>query len=159
MSSLSGRGHGAQSNNGRSAFRNRVISELRGEKLLKAAQQIRTWIAPLDIRRKTAEMSALIDDLRPDIVHAMRLPFEGFIAAASVKRSPLLLSVWGNDFTLFANSSRKLAALTHSALQHADGLHCDCNRDLNLAFTCGFRFNLYFRRPNNVSRKRTTADR
>ncbi|PYX56511.1 MAG: hypothetical protein DMG73_15380 [Acidobacteria bacterium] len=75
----------------------------------------------------------MIDDLRPDIVHAMRLPFEGFIAAASVKNFPLLLSVWGNDFTLFANRSRRLAALTQSALQRADGLHCDCNRDLVIA--------------------------
>jgi len=120
-------------------FRNRILSELRGGKLLAASQQLRTWIAPIDIRRKTRALSAVIDDLRPDVVHAMRLPFEGFIAAASVKNFPLLLSVWGNDFTLFANRSRRLAALTQSALQRADGLHCDCNRDLNLALIRGFR--------------------
>lgn len=128
--------HGSQSS---VRLQDRILSELRGGKFLAASQRIRTWIAPFDLRRRTAAMSALIDDLKPDVVHAMRMPFEGFIAAAAVKRAPLLLSVWGNDFTLFAHRNRKLATLTQSALQRADGLHCDCNRDLNLAFTCGFR--------------------
>ena len=130
----------SDSNHGTVArFRKKLLSELRSRTLLSAFHSTRTWIAPLDVLRRTPAMSALIDDLKPNIVHAMRLPFEGFIAAAAVKRVPLLLSVWGNDFTLFADHSRKLAALTNSALQRADGLHCDCNRDLNLALARGFR--------------------
>ena len=119
-------------------FRSRIRSAVRSESFLGAAHRVRTWIAPFDLRRKAREMSALIGNLKPDVVHAMRLPFEGFIAAASIDSSPLLLSIWGNDFTLFADRSRKLAALTHSALQRVDALHCDCNRDLNLAFDRGF---------------------
>jgi hypothetical protein len=54
-------------------------------------------------------LTALIDELRPDLVHAMRLPYEGFMAAAAVHSRPLLLSIWGNDFTLFANLVANLA--------------------------------------------------
>lgn len=121
-----------------SHIRDRLLQNLRGGKIQATSHSVRTLIAPFDVLRKARTLSALLDDLQPDLVHAMRLPFEGYLAAAAVKRAPLLLSVWGNDFTLFANRNRRLAALTSSALQRADGLHCDCNRDLNLAFAGGF---------------------
>ena len=138
LSSLSGKIH---ANNGArpvTIFRSKLLAQFRGGKLLAASHRVRAWIAPFDVRRKTSSLSTLIHDLKPDLVHAMRLPFEGFIAAKAVRSVPLLLSVWGNDFTLFASESLKLATLTHSALQRADGLHCDCNRDLNLALAQGF---------------------
>jgi glycosyltransferase involved in cell wall biosynthesis len=68
----------------------------------------------------------------------MRLPFEGFLAAAAVRNFPLLISIWGNDFTLFADRSRRLSELADAALQRADGLHCDCRRDIEAAFARGF---------------------
>ena len=124
-----------------SHIRDRLLLNLRGRRIQVASHCVRTWIAPFDIRRKAGTLSVLIDELHPDLVHAMRFPFEEFLAAAAVKRLPLLLSVWGNDFTLFANQNRALAALTNSALQRTDGLHCDCNRDLNLALARGFAGN------------------
>ena len=114
------------------------LSRLDTGKLLAVSNQIRTWIAPLQIERKRVPLSAIMHDLRPDIVHAMRLPFEGFLAAAAVDETPLLISVWGNDFTLFANRSRRLSKITDTALLRADGLHCDCRRDIELAFARGF---------------------
>ena len=139
LSSLSGTVRRTNHSAPGASFQNSVLLKLRAEGFLNATQRVRNWIAPLDIVRKKAALSRLIDDLKPDIVHAMRLPFEGFIAAASVRHSPLLLSVWGNDFTLFANRNRRLATLTGAALQRSDGLHCDCNRDLALAFRYGFQ--------------------
>ena len=138
LSSFLSRPHTDKATQTIAGLRAELLSKLRSSKILAASHRIRTWIAPFDIRRKTKALSTLIDELQPDIVHAMRLPFEGFIAAAAVTRIPLLLSVWGNDFTLFSNHSRKLAALTYSALRRANGLHCDCNRDLSIALTQGF---------------------
>ena len=63
--------------------------------------------------KSASARASLIADLQPDLVHAMRLPFEGFLAAAAVEKVPLLISVWGNDFTLFANRSRKLRRSRH----------------------------------------------
>lgn len=111
---------------------------LRSGPLSTASDRLRSWIAPLDIRRKTEAMAALIDRLQPDIVHAMRLPYEGYLAAAAVRTAPLLISVWGNDFTLFADRSRRLSELTNQVLARADALHCDCRRDLQIAFRRGF---------------------
>ena len=99
---------------------------------------LRAWCAPLSIRLRSASLGRLISELKPDLVHAMRLPYEGLFAAASVMSAPLLISVWGNDLTLFAESYPRLGRLTNAALQRADGLHCDCERDRKLALARGF---------------------
>jgi glycosyltransferase involved in cell wall biosynthesis len=68
----------------------------------------------------------------------MRLPFEGIIAALADPPAPLLISIWGNDLTLFASRFRTTRHYTRQALQRADALHCDCYRDLTLAREFGF---------------------
>ena len=114
------------------------MAAVRSGRFSGVVDQVRAWVAPLSIRARTKNLTTLINDLQPDLVHAMRLPYEGFIAAAAVNTRPLLLSVWGNDFTLFANRSRRLGKLTDLALQRANGLHCDCRRDLDMSFSRGF---------------------
>ena len=51
---------------------------------------------PVQIRAARAHIAAL----QPDVVHALRIPFEGIIAAEAVMNLevPLVTSVWGNDF-------------------------------------------------------------
>jgi hypothetical protein len=56
------------------------------------------------IRRSGEDLS----ELKPDLVYAMRLPYEGLFAAAAVNSAPLLISIWGNDLTLFAEGYRRL---------------------------------------------------
>jgi glycosyltransferase involved in cell wall biosynthesis len=114
------------------------VAELYGSALLERSTRVRGWLAPFAIRRKTFAITDLLERLQPDLVHAMRLPFEGFLAAAAVQNVPLVLSIWGNDFTLFADRDRRLNRLTTSALARADALHCDCKRDLKSAFARGF---------------------
>jgi glycosyltransferase involved in cell wall biosynthesis len=84
--------------------------------------------------------------IRPDLVHAMRIPYEGMLAALAVEGygegghtgPPLLVSVWGNDFTLHASATPAMARLTRLALRRADALHTDCQRDLRLAHRWGY---------------------
>ena len=99
---------------------------------------LRAWSAPLSIRLRSSSLSELISELKPDLVHAMRLPYEGLFAAAAVNSARLLISVWGNDLTLFAERYPALGKLTDAALRRADGLHCDCERDRKLAMAHGF---------------------
>jgi glycosyltransferase involved in cell wall biosynthesis len=86
----------------------------------------------------------MIAKISPDIIHAMRIPYEGMLTASSLalfnsSPAPFLVSVWGNDFTLHAPSSRTLAKLTRQTLNSADGLHTDCNKDQVLARVWGFQ--------------------
>ncbi len=94
----------------------------------------RFWLGPLDVHRYVARARGLIERISPDIVHAMRIPFEGILAAkATPAQFPLVISVWGNDFTLFGNRNPLIARQTLGALRRADALLCDCRRDLRLA--------------------------
>ncbi len=74
---------------------------------------------------------------RPDIVHALRLTYEG-LAASSVRISgTLVVSIWGNDFTL--HGARSITRqLIQSHANRFEGLTADCDRDIGLAQLFGF---------------------
>lgn len=99
---------------------------------------IRHWIGPYTLPSASKRLAKLALDLKPDLVHAMRIPFEGMMAAGARLGSPLAVSVWGNDFTLHGTATRKLKSLTQMTLQKTTGLHVDCSRDLRLAHEWGF---------------------
>ena len=98
------------------------------------------WLGPIDVIRQRERLRRVILDLKPDLVHAMRLPYEGFLAAEALRNDaiPLLLSTWGSDLMHFAERYPLVAALTRRALRRADALHSDCERDVRLARKWGF---------------------
>jgi glycosyltransferase involved in cell wall biosynthesis len=96
------------------------------------------WFGPLTIRRAAQRLRRFIEQVRPDLIHAMRIPYEGMLAADSAMGRPLIVSTWGNDFTLHAPSTRLMSHYTRWTMQMADGLHADCHRDLRLAREWGF---------------------
>ena len=99
---------------------------------------IRHWLGPLTIPRASRRLQRLIRDVQPDLVHAMRIPYEAMLAADAYAGVPLAVSVWGNDFTLHAGSNGLMEHYTSWAMQVADGLHTDCQRDVRLAKEWGF---------------------
>lgn len=99
---------------------------------------LRQWFGPLTITRSARGLRALIERVKPDLVHAMRIPYEGMLAADAYAGRPLIVSVWGNDFTLHAPSTPLMGHYTRWTLQVADALHTDCRRDLRLAGGWGF---------------------
>ncbi len=99
---------------------------------------IRHWLGPLTIPRASARLRRFIQDTKPDLVHAMRIPYEGMLAADAYMGTPLAVSVWGNDFTLHAPSNGLMRHYTSWAMQVADGLHADCQRDIRLGRQWGF---------------------
>lgn len=102
---------------------------------------VRRWLGMRTLDKAAQRLDELARAVQPDLVHAMRIPFEGMLAARALQSSgaiPLLVSVWGNDFTLHAPSSPRLGALTRETLLRADGLHPDCWRDARLAQEWGY---------------------
>ena len=99
---------------------------------------IRQWFGPLTIRRAAIQLRSYVERVKPDLVHAMRIPYEGMMAADAYNGTPLIVSTWGNDFTLHAASTRLMSHYTRWTMQVANALHADCRRDVRLAREWGF---------------------
>jgi glycosyltransferase involved in cell wall biosynthesis len=114
---------------------------LGGAALVGARTVLRQWLGPLTLPSAARRLEDLIRQIQPELVHAMRIPYEGMAAALALQdlSTPLLVSIWGNDFTLHAPSNPWMGSLTRRALTRADALHADCSRDIRLARAWGFR--------------------
>jgi glycosyltransferase involved in cell wall biosynthesis len=97
--------------------------------------RLRQWLGPSTIPFAARRLRSFIQEIKPDLVHAMRIPYEGMLAAAALKDLdiPFLVSVWGNDFTLHAPSTPLMRSYTRSTMSRVDALHADCARDVRLA--------------------------
>jgi glycosyltransferase involved in cell wall biosynthesis len=102
---------------------------------------VRQWIGPLTISRCARKLRAFIQEVQPDIIHALRVPYEGMLTAAAleglVSHPPFLTSIWGNDFTLHAPSTPLMGYYTRKTMNAVHALHADCERDVRLAQTWG----------------------
>jgi len=105
---------------------------------LRVRTAIRHYLGPLTITRSAKKLRTVIERVQPDLIHAMRIPYEGMLAADAYNGIPLLVSVWGNDFTLHAPSTRLMGHYTRWTMQVADALHADCQRDIRLAQKWGY---------------------
>lgn len=120
----------------RAALRASLVAALKQGASSDAGLVARNLLSCLDVYRHIASVRSLIEAIQPDLVHAMRIPFEAIVAAlATPAEMPLLVSVWGNDFTMFADLNPLMRRLTKRTMRRADGLHADCHRDIRLART------------------------
>ncbi|MEW6716048.1 MAG: glycosyltransferase family 4 protein [Chloroflexota bacterium] len=102
---------------------------------------LRHWLVPLTLPAASRRLKELILDIQPNLVHALRIPYEGMLATLALQalpEMPLLISVWGNDFTLHARSTPLTMHYTRQVMRRATALHTDCRRDVRLAHEWGF---------------------
>lgn len=99
--------------------------------------KIRQWLGPATLPASARKLRKLIDEVQPDLVHAMRVPYEGMLAAEALKGivtcPAFLVSIWGNDFTLHAPSTPLMKRYTMQVMKSVDALHADVQRDVRLA--------------------------
>jgi hypothetical protein len=100
----------------------------------------RYFLGPFTLPYFGRKLERLIEKIKPDMVHALRIPFEGMLAAYTPQQIPLVVSIWGNDLTLHARGSKTMGRLTRRTLQRADGLMADTERDLRLGGQWGFPY-------------------
>lgn len=99
----------------------------------------RQFFGPLTIPRSAKKLRKFIQQVQPDLIHAMRIPYEGMltakalVGARSSRPIPFIVSIWGNDFTLHAPSTPLMKSYTKFVMQNVDVLHADTNRDIKLA--------------------------
>lgn len=90
-----------------------------------------------ETRRHAEFVMSIIRTINPDIIHALRIPNEGFIATELDINVPLVISTWGNDLIFWARRA-SLANLTRKTLQRTDFLLSDCQRDVRLSRKNGY---------------------
>lgn len=96
-------------------------------------QRLRYIIGPLSLRRHRTDFQDIVRDIQPDMVHALRIPFEGMLGSYTPDGIPFLAATWGNDLTLHAKGSPFMRSFTRRCLKRADGLTSDTQRDVRLA--------------------------
>jgi glycosyltransferase involved in cell wall biosynthesis len=109
-----------------------------GSSLVGVRTRMRQWLGPISLTYAARRLQAVVDRIQPELVHAMRIPFEGMLAARIENPAPILISIWGNDFTLHAPANPWMGRLTRQALGVASAVHADCQRDIRLAYEWGF---------------------
>lgn len=102
------------------------------------AQRMRHLFGPWMLQKHIITYFDILKTETPEWVHALRIPFEGMLASATPPEIPLVLSTWGNDFTLHASSTGRMETMTRRALQRADALMSDTQRDVKLALEWGY---------------------
>jgi glycosyltransferase involved in cell wall biosynthesis len=101
--------------------------------------QLRYLAGPLTLPFYARKLHTLAAQVKPDVVHALRIPFEGMLATAAQLPIPLAVSIWGNDLTLHAARSHLMRSWTRRTLRRANGLVADARRDIRLAHLWGFQ--------------------
>jgi glycosyltransferase involved in cell wall biosynthesis len=124
---------GSPGTTGKPNNRRRWVSALRGMFLY-----ARYYLGPLSVLLYAQRYRKLVEEIKPDLVHALRIPYEGMLASYTPSGVPLAISIWGNDLTLHATRSRWMKALTRQTLLRTDGLHTDAQRDMRLAYQWGY---------------------
>jgi L-malate glycosyltransferase len=92
---------------------------------------------PLNTIRWLGRVRRFVHQIRPDLLHCLRLPNEGYLGGLSGFH-PLLISSWGNDFIFFSRRVPLCRLLTRYAIKQMDVFFSDCQRDVRLAQETGF---------------------
>ncbi len=100
-------------------------------------QKMRYLLGPLTLLRYKETYQHHIINLKPDLIHALRIPFEGMLGSYTPPGFPFIAATWGNDLTLHARGSWLMRQYTRRCLERADGLSSDTHRDVRLAHQWG----------------------
>jgi glycosyltransferase involved in cell wall biosynthesis len=120
------------SSTGKDSRKGKILRSARG-----FLRVVRSNLGPLNLKSARIKYLKYLEQIHPDIVHALRIPFEGLLAQVTPKGIPLVISIWGNDITLHAKGSPIMAFATRKTLQRADALFADTRRDIRLGRLMG----------------------
>ena len=102
-------------------------------------QRGRAFLGPVTLPFYGNAISELVKSHQPDLVHALRIPYEGMLASYVPPEVPMVVSIWGNDLTLHAPSSPLMRYFTRRTVVRVEGLVADVYRDLRVSKRWGFR--------------------
>jgi L-malate glycosyltransferase len=97
----------------------------RGVQRVQPKRSVRRDADPSQFAGFLSEFQSLLQDLRPDLVHAGPVQTCGYVAALSGFQ-PLVVMSWGSDVLVHADRNAEWRRATEVALGAADGFFCDC---------------------------------
>lgn len=104
---------------------------------LRPGENLEAALAIVRTRGRRALLNKQKRGWSPDLVHALRLPYEGLTVLSGRSAVPLVVSTWGQDFVPQAQSSHVLNRWLRRALMRADGIHYDAPADYQRALAFG----------------------
>ncbi len=109
-----------------------------GTPQLDPLQRIDTVLAKARSRTARRQLLRLTETYRPDLIHGLRIPYEGLFALslASLGR-PVIVSSWGQDFISQALADPRLSAWMRRKLPTTSGFITDTATDLPHAIAHG----------------------
>jgi len=96
---------------------------------LSARQIVHSIVQIVRGRSRTQDLRAAVERFNPDLVHALRLPYEGLTALASRVDVPVVVSSWGQDFDPQARADPLLRHWIRKHLPSAAGFQFDSHDD------------------------------
>jgi glycosyltransferase involved in cell wall biosynthesis len=81
---------------------------------------------PDAVLQSIPDFESMLDDIRPDLIHAGPVQSCGFMTAMSGFH-PFLLMSWGSDILLDSDQDDMWRWVTRYTLQHSDMFFCDCD--------------------------------
>lgn len=106
---------------------------------VRKSQVLDTLLAVAKLPAHVATLKESARKFRPDVVQALRLPYEGLIALKAVREVPVVVSTWGQDFTWQARADPLLDRWYRHAVPLIAGLHVDSQHDYRNALSFGLR--------------------
>ena len=104
---------------------------------LSAVQIFHSMLQLVRGKSRRQDLLRSIDQFKPDLVHALRLPYEGITALSAGSNVPVVVSSWGSDFIPQARQDPILRAWLCKYLSSADGYQYDSPADLGRALEYG----------------------
>ena len=95
-----------------------------------------SYVQPVECLLRARTVRRMLDEIQPHIVHALRIPIEGELATLAAYQ-PFIVSIWGNDLTLFAARCLFHRKMTEQLVSSVSGLLADSTADLNRASDWG----------------------
>ena len=121
------------------AIRNRVNPASEAAARWDKLQITETILTPLKFPSHKRMLTGLAAEFKPDVLHALRIPYEGLVASHASIKAPLVVSSWGQDFRRQAKHDPLLGAWMRSAMPQVAGLLSDTPVDISAARSYGLR--------------------
>jgi glycosyltransferase involved in cell wall biosynthesis len=113
-----------------------------GGRMIRSLASVQLFHSLVQLARGRGRRREILDAVlkeRPDLIHALRLPYEGVTVLSMRTSVPRIVSSWGQDFLPQAKTDPLLRHWLRRYMRTVDGFQFDASQDLERARKFGLR--------------------